>query len=252
MNEMIPFEMNGKQLRTAGTWSAPLFDAGDLCELFDFKNPYQAIASHVDKEDLQKLEVLSNGGKQKRNYVTESGMWKLALRSNSPRAKPVQRWITSEVLPAIRKTGYYNFAQQKIELLLSPHIQPWVKLFPPEFWINLDRLYGIKRIDPNKHPMFYAQCVEFVYSTFDPDVHEEMRNRVPEPGKSGTRQHQTLNEAGRMAMERHIARHIGLQDASGDSDQWKDLARRVFSKQGQFPFRDKRRLPAGDSKESAS
>jgi prophage antirepressor-like protein len=240
MSEMMPFafEYDGKKypIRRLEEDGEMVWNASDVCDALGYVNSSDAISRHVDKDDIVKRYTIdSSGRKQRGNYVTESGLYALILGSKLEQAKAFKRWVTKEVLPAIRKTGHYNFAQQKIELLLAPHIQPWVKLFPPEFWTNLDRLYGIKRIDVSKHPMFYAGCVQFVYETFDQDVHDEMRSRVPTPTRSGPKQHQTLNEAGRMAMERHIARHIGLQDASGDSEQWKELARRIFSKQLQLP-----------------
>ena len=55
-----------------------------------------------------KHDTLTNGGKQKQNYVKEAGMWALVLGSETEQAKLVKRWVTSEVLPALRKTGRYE------------------------------------------------------------------------------------------------------------------------------------------------
>lgn len=237
MSDLIPFEFEGKKLRTAGTWDAPLFHGGDLCALLGFANPRQALASHCEKDDVQKLDALSSGGKQKVNYVTEMGMWRLALGSTSDAARPFQRWVAGEVLPAIRKHGYYNIAQTKIAALLGEHIRPWVELFPRDYWGNLDRLYQVQRPDPEKRPMFYAQLVQLVYETFDTDIHAEMRKRVPKPSKQGVRQHQTLNEVGRECMKLHIARHIGLMDACSSGPEYRELVRFKFGKQMRLPLK---------------
>jgi len=72
-------------------------------------NPSQAIKSHVDADDLQKLEVIDNLGRtQRANHVNESGLYALILGSTKDAAKRFKRWVTGEVLPAIRKTGTYS------------------------------------------------------------------------------------------------------------------------------------------------
>jgi len=70
-------------------------------------NPSQVIKSHVDAEDLQKLETLTAGGRQRQNHVNESGLYALILGSTKDAAKRFKRWVTREVLPSIRKTGSY-------------------------------------------------------------------------------------------------------------------------------------------------
>ena len=85
-----------------------LFHANDLCLVLKYVNPRDAIRRHVDSEDVVKHDTLTNGGKQKQNYVKEAGMWALILGSETQQAKLVKRWVTSEVLPTIRKTGKYE------------------------------------------------------------------------------------------------------------------------------------------------
>lgn len=85
-----------------------LFHANDLCAVLKYVNPRDAVRRHVETEDVVKCDTLTNGGKQKQNYVKEAGMWALILGSETEQAKLVKRWVTSEVLPAIRKTGKYE------------------------------------------------------------------------------------------------------------------------------------------------
>jgi prophage antirepressor-like protein len=85
----------------------PWFNASDVCDALEMGNPSQAIKSHVESEDLQKLETLTAGGRQRQNHVNESGLYALILGSTKDAAKRFKRWVTSEVLPAIRTTGGY-------------------------------------------------------------------------------------------------------------------------------------------------
>jgi prophage antirepressor-like protein len=85
-----------------------LFHANDLCAVLKYANPRDAIRRHVDSEDVVKHDTLTNGGKQKQNYVKEAGMWALVLGSETEQARLVKRWVTSEVLPTLRKTGKYE------------------------------------------------------------------------------------------------------------------------------------------------
>lgn len=87
----------------------PLFHVGDLCELLEHVNTRQALRTHVEADDVQKMDVIDRMGRtQQANFVREPGMWSLLIGSRAPNAKKVKRWITSEVLPAIRKTGSYH------------------------------------------------------------------------------------------------------------------------------------------------
>lgn len=102
------FKFESAQIRTFGTSETPLFVAIDVCSALGFGNHRQAIASHVDPEDLTKAVIETKGGKQTVNCVNESGLYALIFSSKLESAKRFKRWVTSEVLPAIRKTGQYQ------------------------------------------------------------------------------------------------------------------------------------------------
>lgn len=94
-----------------------------LAELLGYKNPRQALSSHVDKEDVQKLDSLTQGGKQKVLYVNESGMYALIFSSKLDQAKRFKKWVTSEIIPTIRKTGSYSLTiNEKQRYLISKAI----------------------------------------------------------------------------------------------------------------------------------
>lgn len=83
------------------------FLANDICKVLDFKNPRTALANHVFKEDVLVQDTLTAGGKQRLNYVNESGLYCLTFASKKPQALEFKHWVTHEVLPQIRKTGAY-------------------------------------------------------------------------------------------------------------------------------------------------
>jgi len=100
----------------------PWFVAKDVCEVLGYSNTRDAIAKHVDKEDKQVLTsrnaTLENIPNRGLVVINESGVYSLILRSKKPEAKKFKRWVTSEVLPAIRKHGGY-LTPEKIEEILS-------------------------------------------------------------------------------------------------------------------------------------
>ncbi|POR47083.1 BRO family protein [Paraburkholderia eburnea] len=109
MTNILPFEFEAHAVRVhIDDAGQPWFNANDVCTVLEFGNPRQAVESHVDDEDVQKLDTLTPGGRQRQNHVNESGLYALILGSTKDAAKRFKRWVTSEVLPAIRKTGSYN------------------------------------------------------------------------------------------------------------------------------------------------
>lgn len=80
----------------------------DVAEALGYKNPRQAIVDHVDSEDKGVAKRDTLGGNQDTVIINESGLYSLILSSKLPKAKEFKRWITSEVLPALRKTGHYG------------------------------------------------------------------------------------------------------------------------------------------------
>jgi anti-repressor protein len=109
------------EIRTSGTPDNPEFCAMDLCRALGYKNGRDALAKHVDEPDVAKRDMGVVTGKRSdgsdavqvvsASFVNESGMYALVLGSTLPQAKQFKRWITSEVLPSIRKTGSYSVEQ---------------------------------------------------------------------------------------------------------------------------------------------
>ena len=111
MNDIAIFR-NEKfgEIRTTEVNGEPMFCALDVCNVLGYSNPSKAIADHVDNDERYN-ESLERGGTLL--FISESGLYSLVIRSNKPNAKPFRKWVTSEVLPAIRKTGSYTMALPK-------------------------------------------------------------------------------------------------------------------------------------------
>ena len=106
------------QVRTLMINGEPYFVGKDVAEILGYANPQKAIRTHVDDEDKGVNEMDTPGGKQEIIVINESGLYSLVLSSKLPTAKKFKRWITSEVLPSIRKNGMYATE----ELLNNPDL----------------------------------------------------------------------------------------------------------------------------------
>ncbi len=105
----LSFSFENTAVRTLGTPENPLFVALDVCNALQHSNPWKAIKDLCDAEDVSKQELVDvKCRKQTFNCVNESGLYALIFGSKLESAKRFKRWVTSEVLPAIRKQGRYE------------------------------------------------------------------------------------------------------------------------------------------------
>ena len=107
------------QVRTVELDGQPWLVGKDVAEALEYKNPQRAIRDHVDDEDRGVTKTVTPSGEQEMLIINESGLYSLILSSKMPKAKAFKHWVTSEVLPALRKNGVYETvkAQQHIEQL---------------------------------------------------------------------------------------------------------------------------------------
>ena len=104
--QVIPFSYEDKEVRTVLIEGEPWFVAKDICDILEHTNHIVALQM-LDEDEKGVSKVYSLGGYQDTNVINESGLYNLIFRSNKPEAKAFRKWVTSVVLPAIRKTGYY-------------------------------------------------------------------------------------------------------------------------------------------------
>ena len=108
MNELMIFNNpEFGEIRTVEVDGEPWLVGKDVASALGYKNPQEAVRTHVDDEDKGVSEILTPGGKQTVPIINESGLYSLVLSSKLPGAKKFRRWVTAEVLPSIRKTGGY-------------------------------------------------------------------------------------------------------------------------------------------------
>lgn len=104
------------EVRTAVVNDEPMFCLIDICKALEIKNATD-VAKRLDEDERTRLNL---GRQGETNFITESGLYAVILRSDKPNAKKFRKWVTSEALPTIRKTGSYNkpmSTAEKIKLL---------------------------------------------------------------------------------------------------------------------------------------
>lgn len=111
MNELKIFENSEfGEVRTAVVNNEPMFCLVDVCRVLEMSNP-TVVAQRLEEDEVAKLDLGLNNG-VKSNFVTESGLYAVILRSDKPNAKKFRKWVTGEVLPSIRKHGGYIAGQE--------------------------------------------------------------------------------------------------------------------------------------------
>ena len=108
MNELTLFKFENNGIRSLLVNNEPYFVGNDIAKTLGYSNPRDALSKHVDQED-KIPDVAIHDGSQKRNMtiINESGVYSLVFGSKLPSAKRFKHWVTSEVLPQLRKTGKY-------------------------------------------------------------------------------------------------------------------------------------------------
>jgi prophage antirepressor-like protein len=107
----VEFKFENHTVRTISKHDEIWFVAADVCAVLEINNPRQAI-SRLDNDEKGVISNDTNGGPQDLNAINESGLYSLIFTSRKPESKKFRKWVTNEVLPAIRKTGRYEAAQQ--------------------------------------------------------------------------------------------------------------------------------------------
>ena len=129
------------KVRTVVIDGQPCFVGKDVSVALGYKDTVNALKSHVDDEDKRGWQITTPSGKQTAIIINESGLYSLILGSKLESAKKFKRWVTSEVLPTIRKSGSYTFTQTKI---VDPVREKEIGLARAEFLRSMAREYAGK------------------------------------------------------------------------------------------------------------
>lgn len=137
------------EVRTVSIDGEPWFMGKDVATALGYSNPSNAVVAHVDDEDktTYSFQVSGSNYKTKATCINESGLYSLVLSSKLPTAKKFKHWVTSEVLPAIRKTGGYSVKQaaqdkakeMRAEAMLRNSISKQAKMM-----MEIAKMSGIK------------------------------------------------------------------------------------------------------------
>jgi hypothetical protein len=110
--KLVEFSSEEFRVRALEIDGEPWFIASEVCDALGHTNARVAL-QRLDDDEKGVRKVYTLGGEQKVNIINESGLYSLILRSNKPEAKRFKRWVTKEVLPSIRKSGYYEVGGSK-------------------------------------------------------------------------------------------------------------------------------------------
>lgn len=161
MNELKVFENQefGK-VRTIVRDGEPWFVGKDVAAALGYgngKSLANAVAKHVDEDDKGVTEMMTPGGKQKVVIINESGLYSLVLSSKLPSAKQFKRWVTSEVIPAIRKHDGYLTPQKIEEVLADP--DTIIKLATQLKEERAERMRLESKVEEDKPKVLFAESV---------------------------------------------------------------------------------------------
>lgn len=118
MDKLQVFNFENHNVRALMINDEPYWVGKDVAIVLGYAKPRNAIATHVDEEDKKDAPIQGDlGGKQNMTVINESGLYSLILSSKLPSAKRFKRWVTSEVLPALRKTGGYKLPDNPMDIL---------------------------------------------------------------------------------------------------------------------------------------
>lgn len=141
------------------------FVGKDIADILKYDEPHKAVTRLVDKEDRTKYPVLSQGGKQTTWIINESGLYSLMLSSKLPAARAFKRWVTSEILPSVRKHGAYITGDKLDELLTNP--------------VSVTKLFNLLKAERKKKQALLDYVEAIVPKAFYCDVILKCDNSIP-------------------------------------------------------------------------
>lgn len=121
MNTPQIFNFEQNEVRTILVNDEPFFVGKDVAEILGYSNGPKAMRDHVDEEDKLTERIVMSGQNREVIVINESGLYSLILKSKLPNAKKFKRWVTSEVLPAIRKHGAYLTDEKAYDITHNPN-----------------------------------------------------------------------------------------------------------------------------------
>ena len=119
MNNLQTFNFNNQPVRTVQLNNQPYFNLKDVCEILELSNS-RKVVERLNEKGVTTSDTLTNGGLQKMTYINESNLYKTIFQSRKEEAEQFTEWVTSEVLPAIRKNGAYLTDEKACDITHNP------------------------------------------------------------------------------------------------------------------------------------
>lgn len=115
--EVFNFNQNSTPIRVQVINDEPWFNGNDIANVLEYTNPRKAILDHCKAKGVTVCDTLTKGGVQKLKYINEGNVYRLIASSKMSKAEDFESWIFDEVLPSIRKKGYYGARKQNNDYL---------------------------------------------------------------------------------------------------------------------------------------
>lgn len=157
MNELQVFNFQENQVRTQNRNNEIWFCLKDVCSILEIKN-HKDVISRLNLKGVDTIDTLTKGGLQKMNFINESNLYKVIFQSRKPQAEQFTEWVTSEVLPTLRRTGSYRLLQtpeEKIQLLLEANQSANAKIDKVEERVT--NLEDNRFLNPNEYGYLNTQ-----------------------------------------------------------------------------------------------
>lgn len=240
MNAITSLAFKGaKRFRIFGTHENPVFVAADVCECLGLSDVHKALA-RVEADDRISIPVIDSlEREQMMSAVNESGLYTLILSSRKPEAKVFKRWITSEVLPAIRKQGRYDIEEQAKKLAFDKFLlevpTDWRRTFSDAWFEAILGVWGVDYVRA-RTPGFLGKVInECVYETLIEGLPAELKARRAECGDDSAKLHQFLVKEAREKLAEHLAVTKALAlNCQGRPEDFRESFDRVFRGKNQL------------------
>ena len=234
LNQIQLFTVPGTNegFRVFGTFDDPRFIASAVCKHLGIVN-YRNALSRLDPDEKGVHSTDSLGVIQQTAFVNESGLYSLIGSSRKPEAKKFKKWVNSEVLPSIRKTGRYDMLESARKIAMKHFLlempAEWRRMFPDSFFIAVLAVWGLDYIKA-KTPAFVGKVINWaVYDTFIAGLPAELKERRKIYGNGREKLHQFINAEAKAHFERHIATIETIAKISpGRPEEFKEHIQRVY------------------------
>lgn len=255
MSGLQVFEFGGARVRTAGTHEAPLFCAADVCDVLGIQNVSQA-CSQLDADELESVQHTI--GRKPATFVTESGLYALIINSRKPEAKAFKKWVTAEVLPAIRKQGYYSAVEAAQQRTTKELLAACFPLAPakakPIFSELISELLKMRQEPHVGNPAWAPLLARIVYELAIPVEGQQAERRARNANPDGSHVDHAMFAPEVREHVMNVAR-VGVALAKNSSS-WSEWRARMETAFRNAPLQlslitPVRRLPAGPKKGAA-